>query len=151
MFRHLFKPPPSPPRPSPRIFPPYHHLLRPPRRNCWPRSGRLQVGETPRQRQPAVGRDCGNRGVFPGRSRLSRLPPPFTAKRNSVRRTWAFFGGYVSYGIHHCVNVVTDRADWANGVLLRAVALPGEPERVAAGLACWRVVSGLISVMTAVR
>ena len=40
---------------------------------------------------------------------------------------------YVSYGIHHCVNVVTDRADWANGVLLRAVALPDEPERVAAG------------------
>ena len=40
---------------------------------------------------------------------------------------------YVSYGIHHCVNVVTDRPEWANGVLLRAVAMPGEPERVAAG------------------
>jgi DNA-3-methyladenine glycosylase len=40
---------------------------------------------------------------------------------------------YVSYGIHHCVNVVTDRGDWANGVLLRALALPQEPERVAAG------------------
>ena len=40
---------------------------------------------------------------------------------------------YVSYGIHHCVNVVTHRAGWANGVLLRALALPGEPERVAAG------------------
>ena len=40
---------------------------------------------------------------------------------------------YVSYGIHHCVNVVTDRAEWANGVLLRAVAMPGELERVAAG------------------
>ena len=40
---------------------------------------------------------------------------------------------YVSYGIHHCVNVVTDRAEWANGVLLRAVAIPGEPERTAAG------------------
>ena len=40
---------------------------------------------------------------------------------------------YVSYGIHHCVNVVTDRSDWANGVLLRAVAMPGEAERVAAG------------------
>jgi DNA-3-methyladenine glycosylase len=40
---------------------------------------------------------------------------------------------YVSYGIHHCVNVVTHRADWANGVLLRAAALPDEPERVAAG------------------
>jgi len=39
----------------------------------------------------------------------------------------------VSYGIHHCVNVVTHRADWANGVLLRALALPDEPERVAAG------------------
>lgn len=40
---------------------------------------------------------------------------------------------YLSYGIHHCVNVVTHRADWANGVLLRAAALPGEGERVAAG------------------
>lgn len=40
---------------------------------------------------------------------------------------------YVSHGIHHCVNVVTDRADWANGVLLRAAALPAEPERIAAG------------------
>ena len=40
---------------------------------------------------------------------------------------------YRCYGIHHCVNVVTDRADWANGVLLRALALPGEPERCAAG------------------
>jgi DNA-3-methyladenine glycosylase len=40
---------------------------------------------------------------------------------------------YVSYGIHHCVNVVTDRADWANGVLLRALALAAEPERTAAG------------------
>jgi DNA-3-methyladenine glycosylase len=40
---------------------------------------------------------------------------------------------YVSYGIHHCVNVVTDRADWANGVLLRAVAVPGGSERLAAG------------------
>ena len=40
---------------------------------------------------------------------------------------------YVSYGIHHCVNVVTHKSDWANGVLLRAIAMPGEPERVAAG------------------
>ncbi len=40
---------------------------------------------------------------------------------------------YVSYGIHHCVNVTTGRSNWANGVLLRAVELPGEPYRVAAG------------------
>lgn len=39
----------------------------------------------------------------------------------------------VSYGIHHCVNVVTDRSDWANGVLIRAIAMPDELERVAAG------------------
>jgi DNA-3-methyladenine glycosylase len=40
---------------------------------------------------------------------------------------------YLSYGIHHCVNVVTGRADWANGVLLRAAWLKDEPERIAAG------------------
>jgi len=40
---------------------------------------------------------------------------------------------YVSYGIHCCVNVVTHQPDWANGVLLRALAMPGESERVAAG------------------
>ena len=40
---------------------------------------------------------------------------------------------YVSYGVNHCVNVVTDSDNWANGVLLRAAALPHEPERVAAG------------------
>ncbi|WP_254216904.1 DNA-3-methyladenine glycosylase [Synechococcus sp. CCY 9618] len=40
---------------------------------------------------------------------------------------------YLTYGVHHCVNLVTDRSDWASGVLLRAVALPGGPEREAAG------------------
>ena len=40
---------------------------------------------------------------------------------------------YVSYGIHHCVNVVTGRMDWANGVLLRALALADAPPRLAAG------------------
>ena len=40
---------------------------------------------------------------------------------------------YVSYGIHHCVNVVTHRANWANGVLLRALWMPDEAERTAAG------------------
>lgn len=40
---------------------------------------------------------------------------------------------YVSYGLHHCVNVVTGRADWANGVLLRAAWIPAEPERTCAG------------------
>jgi len=40
---------------------------------------------------------------------------------------------YRCYGIHHCVNVVTDRDEWASGVLLRAAALPNAPERQASG------------------
>ena len=40
---------------------------------------------------------------------------------------------YRCYGIHHCVNVVTDRDEWASGVLLRAAALPDGPERQASG------------------
>ena len=42
---------------------------------------------------------------------------------------------YTSYGIHYCCNVVTDRPDWASGVLLRALDLPlgVQHERRAAG------------------
>ena len=40
---------------------------------------------------------------------------------------------YRTYGIHYCVNLVTGLADQANGVLLRALELVGEPPRVAAG------------------
>ena len=39
----------------------------------------------------------------------------------------------VSYGIHHCVNVVIGLADWANGPLVRGAWLSGEPESFAAG------------------
>ncbi len=45
----------------------------------------------------------------------------------------ARFYVYLSHGVHHCVNVVTDRDGWASGVLLRAAALPDEPDRIAAG------------------
>ncbi len=40
---------------------------------------------------------------------------------------------YLSYGIYHCVNIVTGKKDWANGVLLRSIAIKGENERIAAG------------------
>ena len=33
---------------------------------------------------------------------------------------------YLTYGVHHCVNVVTERTNWASGVLLRAIELPKE-------------------------
>tara|TARA_Y100001968_G_scaffold264102_1_gene252863 strand:+ start:262 stop:648 length:387 start_codon:yes stop_codon:yes gene_type:complete len=39
----------------------------------------------------------------------------------------------MTYGIYHCVNIVTGKRNWANGVLLRAAALPEQDERLAAG------------------
>ena len=40
---------------------------------------------------------------------------------------------YKSYGIHHCLNIVTDKENFASGVLIRAVSIPKENERLAAG------------------
>ena len=40
---------------------------------------------------------------------------------------------YLSYGIYNCVNIVTGTKNWANGVLLRSIAIKDEPERIAAG------------------
>ena len=40
---------------------------------------------------------------------------------------------YKSYGIHHCLNIVTDRENFASGVLVRAVFVPNKNERLASG------------------
>ena len=40
---------------------------------------------------------------------------------------------YLSYGINSCVNIVTGKRNWANGVLLRSIAIKGENERIASG------------------
>ena len=40
---------------------------------------------------------------------------------------------YKSYGIHHCLNIVTDRENFASGVLIRAVSILKKNERFAAG------------------
>ena len=40
---------------------------------------------------------------------------------------------YLSYGIYHCVNIVTGTKNWANGVLLRSIAIKEEDERIASG------------------
>ena len=40
---------------------------------------------------------------------------------------------YKSYGIHHCLNIVTDKENFASGVLIRAVFIPNEHERSASG------------------
>ena len=56
-----------------------------------------------------------------------------------TQRNEALFGEpgnlyiYLSYGIYHCVNIVTGKKNWANGVLLRSIAIKGEDERIASG------------------
>ncbi len=40
---------------------------------------------------------------------------------------------YQTYGIYYCVNVVTDKPNWASGVLIRSLALPDEAEKIASG------------------
>ena len=40
---------------------------------------------------------------------------------------------YLTYGIYNCVNIVTGHKNWANGVLIRSIAIKGQDERVASG------------------
>ena len=40
---------------------------------------------------------------------------------------------YKSYGIHHCLNIVTDRKNFASGVLIRAVFIDNKNVRLASG------------------
>jgi len=40
---------------------------------------------------------------------------------------------YKTYGIHHCLNIVTDKENYASGVLIRAVFIPKKNERLASG------------------
>ncbi|WP_288261795.1 DNA-3-methyladenine glycosylase [uncultured Prochlorococcus sp.] len=40
---------------------------------------------------------------------------------------------YKSYGIHHCLNIVTDKENFASGVLIRSVFIPEKNERIASG------------------
>ncbi|MFM8260477.1 MAG: DNA-3-methyladenine glycosylase, partial [Vulcanococcus sp.] len=86
-------------------------------------------------------------GVIVETEAYSQDDPAFHGYRRRSPSNETFFGEpgrfyvYVSYGIHHCVNVVTHKGEWANGVLLRALALPAQLERLAADPAMLRATS----------
>jgi len=40
---------------------------------------------------------------------------------------------YKSYGIHYCLNIVTDKENFASGVLIRSVFISKKNERLASG------------------
>ena len=56
-----------------------------------------------------------------------------TASNKSLFGKPGTFYIYKSYGIHHCLNIVTDKDNFASGVLIRAVYIPQNNERLAAG------------------
>jgi len=59
--------------------------------------------------------------------------------RNMTESNKSLFGKpgtfyiYKSYGIHHCLNIVTDKENFASGVLIRAVFISKKNERLASG------------------
>ncbi|WP_071840791.1 DNA-3-methyladenine glycosylase [Prochlorococcus sp. MIT 0604] len=59
--------------------------------------------------------------------------------RNMTKSNKSLFGKpgtfyiYKSYGIHHCLNIVTDKEDFASGVLIRSVFISKQNERLASG------------------
>ena len=69
----------------------------------------------------------------------SQLEPGCHGYRKRTKKNNTLFGEpgnlyvYITYGIYHCVNIVTDRSEWASGVLLRSIEIPGEDERIASG------------------
>jgi len=56
-----------------------------------------------------------------------------TKSNNSLFGEPGTFYIYKSYGIHHCLNIVTDKKNYASGVLIRAVFIPQKNERSASG------------------
>ena len=56
-----------------------------------------------------------------------------TKSNNSLFGEPGTFYIYKSYGIHHCLNIVTDKKNYASGVLIRAVFIPKKNQRSASG------------------
>ena len=56
-----------------------------------------------------------------------------TQSNKSLFGTPGTFYIYKSYGIHHCLNIVTDKENFASGVLIRSVFISKKNERLASG------------------
>jgi len=56
-----------------------------------------------------------------------------TASNKSLFGKPGTFYIYKSYGIHHCLNIVTDKENFASGVLIRSVFISNKNERLASG------------------
>jgi len=56
-----------------------------------------------------------------------------TASNRSLFGKPGTFYIYKSYGIHNCLNIVTDKENFASGVLIRAVFISKNNERLASG------------------
>ncbi len=89
-----------------------------------------------------IKREYNNRiiwGVIVETEAYAELEPACHGFKSRTAKNETLFGEpgrlyvYLTYGIHHCVNIVTEKKGWASGVLLRAIAMPNEHHRVAAG------------------
>ena len=78
-------------------------------------------------------------GVIVETEAYSQSEPACHGYTSKTKKNSTLFGEpghlyiYLTYGTHHCVNIVTHKGNWANGVLLRSIAMPNENERIAAG------------------
>ena len=78
-------------------------------------------------------------GVIVETEAYSQEEPSCHGFSGKTQRNETLFGDpgkfyiYLSYGIYHCANIVTGKRNWANGVLLRSIAIKGEDERIASG------------------
>ena len=78
-------------------------------------------------------------GVIVETEAYSQEEPGCHGFRKKTKKNQTLFGDpgnlyvYLTYGIYYCVNIVTEKSNWASGVLLRALSIPGEPERIASG------------------
>ncbi|MDX1976618.1 MAG: DNA-3-methyladenine glycosylase [Pseudanabaenaceae cyanobacterium bins.68] len=88
------------------------------------------------------------RGVIVETEAYDATDPACHGYKRQTPRNQAIFGEpgslyvYLIYGVYHCVNIVSDRANYCSGVLLRALELEQIPDWVDAKVPRSRVAAG---------